>query len=64
MVHGLRDGGIEAAEIGAMTDGRRVLVHADGREELVETLDRDELYRILEALGPGSQATARGTDDE
>ena len=50
MVRGLRDGGIEAAEIGAMTNGGRVLVHADGREEAVEDLGRDELYRVLEAL--------------
>jgi hydrogenase expression/formation protein HypE len=48
MVRGLRDGGIEAAEIGAMTEGGRVLVHAGGREEIIEDLGRDELYRILE----------------
>jgi hydrogenase expression/formation protein HypE len=51
MVRGLRDGGIEAAEIGVMTQRSRALMHADGREEPVETLDRDELYRVLEALG-------------
>ena len=55
MVRGLRDGGIEAAEIGAIAAGQRVLVHADGHEEAVEALDRDELYRILEALAATSQ---------
>jgi hypothetical protein len=52
-VDGLSRGGIEAAQIGVITDGpARVLVHADGREERVEKLDRDELYRILEMLNP------------
>ena len=50
MVSGLHDGGIEANQIGAMSDsaeGRR-LIHSDGREETVGRLDRDELYRVLE----------------
>ena len=55
LVRGLREGGIEAAQIGVVAEAGRVLVHADGREEPVETLARDELYRILEVLGPGSQ---------
>src|SRR5438128_12639656 len=48
MVEGLRAGGLPAAQIGAMTDGARLLIHSDGREELINQLDRDELYRILE----------------
>jgi hydrogenase expression/formation protein HypE len=53
MVDGLHGGGIEAAQIGVITDGpARLLIHADGREEPVEKLDRDELYRILEMLNP------------
>jgi hydrogenase expression/formation protein HypE len=52
MLRGLRDGGIEAAEIGVMSEGPRLLFHPDGREEPIEALDRDELYRILEQLGP------------
>ena len=51
MVSGLQIGGIEAKQIGAMTDsadGRR-LIHNDGREEPVDRLERDELYRVLEA---------------
>jgi len=55
MVRGLRDGGIAAAEIGVMNDGRRVLVHPDGHEQLVDTLVRDELYRILDGFGATSQ---------
>lgn len=50
MLNGLREGGIEATQIGTMT-GRssgRVLVHTDGQEESVDSLDRDELYRVLE----------------
>jgi hydrogenase maturation factor len=50
MVHGLRKGGIEAAEIGSMTDDARVLVHPGGRRETIDRLERDELYRILEDL--------------
>ena len=51
MVEGLRAGGIEANEIGAMTEasGGKLLVHDDGRKESVDKLDRDELYRVLEA---------------
>jgi hydrogenase maturation factor len=52
MLRGLRDGGIEAAEIGVMSQGRRLLLHPGGREEPIDRLDRDELYRVLEALGP------------
>ena len=51
MVEGLRAGGIPAAQIGAMTDGARLLIHPDGREEPINQLDRDELYRILEERG-------------
>jgi hydrogenase maturation factor len=47
MVRGLNEHGIEAAQIGQVTDGERLLVHPDGRAEKIETLDRDELYRIL-----------------
>jgi hydrogenase expression/formation protein HypE len=54
MVRGLRQASIEAAQIGSMTDGGRVLVHPDGREEPVDTLVRDELYRILETFAPTS----------
>ena len=52
MLRGLRDGGIEAAEIGVMSQGPRLLLHPGGREEPIDRLDRDELYRVLEALGP------------
>jgi hydrogenase maturation factor len=52
MLRGLSEGGIEAAEIGVMTEGARLLLHPDGREEPIEALDRDELYRILDELGP------------
>jgi hydrogenase expression/formation protein HypE len=52
MVRGLREADIEAAQIGAMTDRGRVLVHPDRHEERVETLERDELYRILENFRP------------
>lgn len=50
MLNGLREGGIEATQIGTMTgpSSGRVLVHTDGQEELVDSLDRDELYRVLE----------------
>ena len=51
MMEGLRAGGIPAAQIGAMTDGPRLLIHPDGREEPINQLDRDELYRILEERG-------------
>ena len=52
MLRGLSEGGIEAAEIGVMTEGPRLLLHPEGREEPIEALDRDELYRILDELGP------------
>jgi hydrogenase expression/formation protein HypE len=48
MVAGLVAAGIQAADIGRVTDGPRLLVYADGREENVTQLDRDELYRVLE----------------
>jgi hydrogenase maturation factor len=49
MVAGLRQAGIEAAQIGEMSDGNRQLIHPDGRVEEVDRLDRDELYRILQS---------------
>ena len=52
MLGGLREGGIEAAQIGAMTASGRLLVYPDGREEEVKPPERDELYRILDETGP------------
>jgi hydrogenase expression/formation protein HypE len=49
MVHGLQRGGLQAVQIGEMTEpglGRQ-LIHPDGRVEQVEHLERDELYRLL-----------------
>jgi hydrogenase maturation factor len=50
MVRGLSSGGIEAAQIGALTPlaGGRLLFHADGHAEVVDSVGRDELYRVLE----------------
>jgi hydrogenase maturation factor len=50
MVRGLRAAGIEAAQIGALTqvDQGRRLFHADGSAEPVDSVGRDELYRVLE----------------
>ena len=53
MLDGLHQGGLEANQIGEMTEitfGRQ-LVHSNGREESIDRLDRDELYRVLEANG-------------
>jgi hydrogenase expression/formation protein HypE len=49
MVQGLRDSGIQAVQIGAMTQQRhgRRLVHESGQVEEIERLERDELYRLL-----------------
>jgi hydrogenase maturation factor len=50
MARGLRERGVAAAEIGAMTadgDGR-LLVYDDGHEEPITRLERDELYRVLD----------------
>jgi hydrogenase maturation factor len=48
MVNGLRASGIAAAEIGAMTEGPKLLLRADGTAEEVGAPARDELYRLLE----------------
>ena len=50
MLNGLGAAGVQATQIGRMTDGPRLLIHADGREEPIDELDRDELYRLLETL--------------
>jgi len=49
MVDGLHAHRIEAVQIGAITQGEKVLIHPDGHEETVDRLDRDELYRTLES---------------
>jgi hydrogenase maturation factor len=47
MVEGLSSGGIQAAQIGEMTDKGRALIHPNGRSEEITHLDTDEIYRLI-----------------
>ena len=48
MVRGLVNAGIQAAQIGEMTESGRHLVHSDGRLEEIDHLDTDEIYRLIQ----------------
>jgi hydrogenase maturation factor len=53
MVHGLKAGGIQAAQIGEMTEAGRQLIHPNGNVEEIDQLDTDEIYRLIRDESPG-----------